>query len=358
MTNKTVQQTLAERGKIYGCFDATASTSQQLKQCVNEAIANNKQHTFTKSQKESIEMLCVKIARICNGDPNYLDNWIDINGYSTLGGRLKTEQEEKDNHLYYWYKPRRCGVETLEKWVNELFSENSSENGLKVWGSKICIEDPKLKVPKAKCNGCLDLANLYFDAINLFQQQLSHCINKNIDKKEETTMEEKTFKAGDRVYYPEYTNKICTLEECKTEETPLKILLNSSSSYSGYNLLTEKGCNGISNTQKIFFATEENYKLLSQLYSNIEFEKPKLKGSELAKKLAKDQYILAWVSDDSEKEARRDRICDVVKYDSSCIQFITEELVEWEFAIPVNLTKEGTVEITERDLENESAGMC
>ena len=29
-------------------------------------------------------MICNKMARIVNGDPNYIENWHDISGYSTL----------------------------------------------------------------------------------------------------------------------------------------------------------------------------------------------------------------------------------------------------------------------------------
>ena len=36
------------------------------------------------AQRESLEMICHKIARILNGDPNYIDNWTDIAGYAVL----------------------------------------------------------------------------------------------------------------------------------------------------------------------------------------------------------------------------------------------------------------------------------
>ena len=39
---------------------------------------------LTCSQKESLEMVVHKIARILNGDPNYADSWHDIAGYATL----------------------------------------------------------------------------------------------------------------------------------------------------------------------------------------------------------------------------------------------------------------------------------
>jgi hypothetical protein len=35
-------------------------------------------------QKEALEMIQHKIARILNGDPDYVDSWTDIAGYSTL----------------------------------------------------------------------------------------------------------------------------------------------------------------------------------------------------------------------------------------------------------------------------------
>jgi hypothetical protein len=35
-------------------------------------------------QSEALEMIAHKIARILNGDPNYVDSWLDIAGYATL----------------------------------------------------------------------------------------------------------------------------------------------------------------------------------------------------------------------------------------------------------------------------------
>jgi hypothetical protein len=35
-------------------------------------------------QLEALEMICHKIGRIVNGDPNYADSWIDIAGYAKL----------------------------------------------------------------------------------------------------------------------------------------------------------------------------------------------------------------------------------------------------------------------------------
>jgi hypothetical protein len=41
-------------------------------------------------QREALDMICSKMARIMNGDPNYVDSWEDIAGYATLvANRLK-----------------------------------------------------------------------------------------------------------------------------------------------------------------------------------------------------------------------------------------------------------------------------
>ena len=39
---------------------------------------------LTNAQREGLEMVQHKIARMLNGDPTYLDNIVDINGYATL----------------------------------------------------------------------------------------------------------------------------------------------------------------------------------------------------------------------------------------------------------------------------------
>ena len=36
------------------------------------------------TQREGLKAILQKIARILNGDPNYADNWHDIQGYARL----------------------------------------------------------------------------------------------------------------------------------------------------------------------------------------------------------------------------------------------------------------------------------
>lgn len=85
-----VAKTLKERGDRYGTFVAHAHVTQELKGVIYEhAVAHGK--TFTADQMEAIDMICHKLGRIVNGDPNYADSWIDIAGYAKLvADRLET----------------------------------------------------------------------------------------------------------------------------------------------------------------------------------------------------------------------------------------------------------------------------
>lgn len=83
----SIQQTLTERGKHYGSFNDVATMSQQLKTVIHQTNT-----PLSMVQQEAVEMICLKLARICAGiDPNYQDNWRDIAGYAVLGGKLDKE---------------------------------------------------------------------------------------------------------------------------------------------------------------------------------------------------------------------------------------------------------------------------
>lgn len=76
-----VDATLAERGSRYGDFKDNARVSQVLKSVMH---ATPSWTELTDVQKEGLEMIQHKIARMLNGDPTYLDNIVDIIGYATL----------------------------------------------------------------------------------------------------------------------------------------------------------------------------------------------------------------------------------------------------------------------------------
>jgi len=82
----TIEKTLKQRQKTHGDFATHAAISQELKAVLWE-------HDFQEldaDQIEALEMICHKIARVLNGNPNHHDHWHDIAGYATLvGDRLK-----------------------------------------------------------------------------------------------------------------------------------------------------------------------------------------------------------------------------------------------------------------------------
>lgn len=74
---------LAERRSRYGAFPDHARIAQELKGVVSDGIASNG-YSFESDQREALDMICHKVARIVNGDPDYADSWRDIAGYATL----------------------------------------------------------------------------------------------------------------------------------------------------------------------------------------------------------------------------------------------------------------------------------
>ena len=86
-----LDKTLAERGSRYGTFTGHAYIAQELKDFFR---VQPRWLNLEDDQKESLEMIAHKIARILNGDPHYADSWVDIAGYAKLvGDRLLTGVE-------------------------------------------------------------------------------------------------------------------------------------------------------------------------------------------------------------------------------------------------------------------------
>lgn len=86
-----IEKTLEERGARYGDFNNHALISQDFKHVLNMHL-RMKRKDIAPDQKEALEMILHKIARIINGDADYPDSWHDIAGYATLvEKRLKGE---------------------------------------------------------------------------------------------------------------------------------------------------------------------------------------------------------------------------------------------------------------------------
>ena len=78
-----ITATLTERGQRYGKFTDHARVTQALKViCTRHAETQGIE--LEPDQQEAIDMICHKLGRIVNGDPNYADSWVDIAGYAKL----------------------------------------------------------------------------------------------------------------------------------------------------------------------------------------------------------------------------------------------------------------------------------
>ena len=77
----SVEDTLAERGKRYGDF----SDHAVIAQCLQDSMrATPGWDLLTADKKQALTVIADKIARVLSGDPEYRDNWRDIQGYAKL----------------------------------------------------------------------------------------------------------------------------------------------------------------------------------------------------------------------------------------------------------------------------------
>ena len=88
--SNNISAILAERGKRYGSFMGNANISQEIKGVL---WRQDRYVELASDQQEALEMIAHKIARILNGDPDYVDNWVDIAGYAKLVSDRLTAEE-------------------------------------------------------------------------------------------------------------------------------------------------------------------------------------------------------------------------------------------------------------------------
>lgn len=77
------QAIIQERAKIRGDFSDQSQVSQDLKDTLRGS-ANFRDDKLNYGQREALEHILEKIARLATGDPNEIDAWADISGYATL----------------------------------------------------------------------------------------------------------------------------------------------------------------------------------------------------------------------------------------------------------------------------------
>jgi len=81
MSDSGIDKLLAERQRSHGDFGAVAAVAQTIKQSLRRAA---RWDALPEKQREALEMITVKMARIVAGDHKHRDHWNDIAGYARL----------------------------------------------------------------------------------------------------------------------------------------------------------------------------------------------------------------------------------------------------------------------------------
>ena len=76
----TIKETLSQRQEQYGSFEDVAMLTEQMVDVMRKGYYEK----LAYNQKMALYMICSKMARIVNGNPNHKDSWHDIAGYATL----------------------------------------------------------------------------------------------------------------------------------------------------------------------------------------------------------------------------------------------------------------------------------
>jgi hypothetical protein len=81
MTSAGTDALVAARHETHGEFRQTARCAQQLRSLIHSEPG---WASLSPVQREALDSIAVKIARILCGDPNFPDHWADIGGYAAL----------------------------------------------------------------------------------------------------------------------------------------------------------------------------------------------------------------------------------------------------------------------------------
>lgn len=76
-----IDDIIRERSENYGPFDGVAILSQSLKSVMS---SHENWALMRPDEREALEMIAHKMARIINGNAAYKDSWNDISGYAKL----------------------------------------------------------------------------------------------------------------------------------------------------------------------------------------------------------------------------------------------------------------------------------
>lgn len=114
-----IDNVLAERGKRYGDFADHAVIAQDLQDVMRRAgvkVCGESWDKLSAVQKQALTVIADKIARILSGDPNYDDNWIDIQGYA----KLAQDRLPKQGELFPNDRPQIVKVLPYEEYKRQI----------------------------------------------------------------------------------------------------------------------------------------------------------------------------------------------------------------------------------------------
>ena len=82
--DREVEELLEERGKAYGSYREVAKTAQELKDTFRTKAD---WEYLLPEERESIDLICTKLARLLHGGGDKTDTLNDIAGYARLATR-------------------------------------------------------------------------------------------------------------------------------------------------------------------------------------------------------------------------------------------------------------------------------
>ena len=85
-----IPDVLKDRQVTHGDYTDSARISQTLKRVISEELIHRmerQQPPLTYIQKESLDMMMLKIGRIIAGESSFADHWIDISGYAEIANK-------------------------------------------------------------------------------------------------------------------------------------------------------------------------------------------------------------------------------------------------------------------------------
>lgn len=120
----SIEKTLAERGNRYGDFADHAKIAQAIQ---DDMRIGPGWARLDDVKRQALTVIADKIARILSGDPNYADNWHDIQGYAKLvEDRLPTVKQSltvEPASLIDDESPRQQLIQQGGEMAAEVYSE-------------------------------------------------------------------------------------------------------------------------------------------------------------------------------------------------------------------------------------------